>query len=273
MSRKQKALAKQKFDKYLYYANSVQSAEHDASLLWRILKKHWAGKPPLDPMLREDFCGTGELCFEWIKLGPKHHAIGVDIDPSALQWGRSHHASNLSNKQQARVELIEGDVLTHNASNPHIICALNFSYFFLKDRVTLKDYFTACRKDLTKNGLLILDVFGGPDYLIPHSDRRRNNELSFDYWWEVESFDALTNRIKTAIHFKPDGKPRRNKVFRYDWRLWSPPELADILTEVGFSSVEFWAEGLDAKGFGDGIYRKIHSEKDCETWVCYIIAK
>lgn len=273
MSHKRSGRSSSAFDKYHFYTNSVQSAEHDARLLWNILKKKWSGQTPSAPVLREDFCGTGGLCFEWVKLGANHKAVGIDLDPTALRWGLRNHKPGLTTHQASRIDLIEGDVLEDHKIRPHLICALNFSYFFLKDRKALKHYFKACKRSLVKGGMLALDVFGGPDYLMPHSDKRRNDDLGFDYWWEVESFDAISSRIKTAIHFQPDGERRRNRVFRYDWRLWSPPELADILREAGFESVEFWAEGLDTKGYGDGKFRRIDSETDCETWVCYIIAK
>jgi hypothetical protein len=273
MSRKASRRQIRAFDKYFFYTNSVQSAEHDAMLLWTILKKNWSSSTLHSPVLREDFCGTGGLCFEWVKLGKKHQAIGIDLDPTALEWGQEHHRPALRHDQSSRIKLIEGDVLKNHKVKPHMICALNFSYFFLKDRKALKSYFTSCKRSLVKGGMLALDVFGGPNYLMPHSDQRRNDEFGFDYWWEVESYDAITSQIKTAIHFQPDGQRRRNRVFRYDWRLWSPSELTDILREAGFEAVKFWAEGLDAKGFGDGKFRRIHFEKDCETWVCYIIAK
>ena len=273
MSRKRSGHAAGTFDKYHYYTNAVQSAEHDAKLLWTILKKKWDGPTLKSPVIREDFCGTAGLCFEWVKLGASHQAIGIDLDPTALRWGIRHQLPVLTKAQASRVRLIEGDVLQNHRIRPHLICALNFSYFFLKDRASLKKYFTACKKSLISGGILALDVFGGPDYLMPHSDKRRNDELGFDFWWEVESFEAISNNIKTAIHFKPDGQPRHNRVFTYDWRLWSPAELTDILLEAGFKQVDYWAEGLDDNGFGDGKFRQIRKESDCETWVCYIIAK
>jgi len=265
--------ARQEFDKFHYYTNSVQSAEHDAELLWTILRKTWTGTPLSRPVLQEDFCGTGCLCFEWAKLGSTHQAVGIDLDPEALAWGNSRHRARIKESQSKRVRLINGNVLHDHGVKPHMICALNFSYFFIKDRALLRKYFAACKKSLIKGGVLALDVFGGPDYLMPHMDRRRNDEHKFDYWWEIKKFDALSNDIDAAIHFKPDGQPPRKNVFQYHWRLWSIPEITDVLKESGFSQVEYWSEGLDDKGYGNGKFRRIKSETECETWVAYIIAK
>ena len=274
MTRKKSSMKPKKpFDKYFLYTNSVQGAEHDAELLWKMTRKIWSGPIPKDPILREDFCATAALCYEWVKLGKTHYAFGVDLDAKALSWGVAHHASELSPSQASRVQMIHGDVLHNHKINPHVICALNFSYFFIKDRALLKTYFTKCRQSLAKNGLLILDAFGGPEYLQAHIDRRRNADESFTYWWEVEMFDAITHQIKCHLHFQRDGELKRERVFSYDWRLWSLPEITDVLHESGFNHVEYWAEGLNKNGRGNGIFKPIKSEKDCATWITYLVAK
>ena len=38
--------------------------------------------------IREDFCGTAVVCMEWVKRRRAHTAVGVDLDPSVLKWGR-----------------------------------------------------------------------------------------------------------------------------------------------------------------------------------------
>lgn len=264
---------KSEFDKYFYYVNSVQSPEHDAELIWKMMQKLWQGKLPKNPCLQEDFCGTAALCYEWAQLGKNHHAVGIDLDSDALAWGAEYLSKDTPKKITERVQLIHGDVMRDHKINPHVICALNFSYFFIKDRQTLKKYFNACRKSLSKDGILLLDAFGGPDYQLPHSDRRRNNDLKFNYWWDVEMFDAINHHIKCHIHIKRDGEAIRRKVFSYDWRLWSIPEISDVLRESGFTKIEYWAEGLDKNGDGNGLFKPIKSEKDCQTWVIYIVAK
>jgi hypothetical protein len=267
-----KARLKSIFDKYFYYVHSVQSADHDASLLWKMMRNLWTGPLPKQPCMQEDFCGTAALCYEWVKLGQNHRAVGIDLDSDALAWGAEHIAKESNYKSLDRIELIHGDVLSDHKKKPHMICALNFSYFFMKDRTTLKKYFQSCKKTLSRNGLLVLDAFGGPDYQLPHSDRRRNSEMKFTYWWDVEKFDAISHEIKCHIHFKRDGEALRKNVFSYDWRLWTIPEITDLLKEAGFKSIEYWAEGLDKHGDGNGVFKPIRSERECQTWVIYIVA-
>ena len=260
-----------KFDKYDLYTNSVQSAEHDAGLIWKMYSDATPKKTKRKLLLREDFCGTASLCFEWVKLSGKHHAVGVDIDNTALTWGLLNHGKNPLD--QTRIKLVCNDVMKVHRGQPDIICALNFSYYFIDQRRELLRYFELCRHRLANEGMLILDAFGGPEYLVPHRDKRRNSEKKFNFWWEVESFDSISHRIKTHIDFQVDGQKIRKRVFSYDWRLWTLPEIVDVLRDAGFKKIEFWAEGLDASGHGNGRFRKIKTEKNCATWVTYITAR
>jgi SAM-dependent methyltransferase len=263
-----------KFDKHELYVNSVQSADHDAQLMRTMYSDGSPKKIKRKLLLREDFCGTGALCYEWARLDSEHHAVGVDIDNSTLVWGTLHHGTNAKLSQQNKqVKLICGDVMKVRHGQPDIICALNFSYYFMHHRSDLLRYLSLCRQRLADGGILILDAFGGPEYLGPHRDKRRNSEKKFTFWWEVESFDAISHRIKTHIDFQVDGQKIRKRVFSYDWRLWTLPEILDLLREAGFKTIEFWAEGLDRRGHGNGRFRKIKSEKNCATWVTYITAR
>jgi hypothetical protein len=261
------------FDRYFLYTHSVQGAEHDAELLWKMMRSVSPNTLPKSPMLQEDFCATAALCYEWVKLGNNHRATGIDLDSAALQWGAEHHTESLTQKQLTNVEMIHGDVLDDHHIKPNVICALNFSYFFIKDRELLKRYFISSKKALAQDGMLILDAFGGPDYLVPHVNRRRNVEERFSYWWEIERFDAISHEIKCHLHFQRAGETRRNRVFSYDWRLWSIPEITEILRESGFKHVEYWAEGLNSNGDGNGKFKPIKSDKNCRSWITYLIAK
>ena len=262
------------FDRYFHYTNSVQGAAHDAALMARMFAAVWRGPPPKTIVMQEDFCATAELCYEWVALGPHMKAVGIDLDADSLAWGEKHHGVEMSPDVTSRVRLIHGDVLVDHGVRPHMISAFNFSYSFIHSRDLLKQYLTACYDGLTPGGMLILDCFGGADYIAePHSNKRRNVEHKFNFWWNVHSFDALSHRIFCSIDYQRDGEKRRNKVFTYDWRLWTPPELTDALKEVGFSHVEYWSEGLDRSGAGNGKFQPVTKEVGCSTWICYIIAR
>ncbi len=267
-------MTKPAFDPYFHYVNSVQSPEHDAELLKKMYLKN--SKPSAKDqlmVLQEDFCGTAALCYEWSKLGDNCCAVGVDLDKKALLWGQENHGSELTKNEFDRVKLICGDVLKDYKITPNLICALNFSYFFIRERKKMVEYFRAAYKSLAKDGILVLDAFGGPAYLLPHSDKRRNSEHKFNFWWEIESFDSITNEMECRISYQRDGEKRRHKVFSYSWRLWSVPEIVDMLKEAGFKGTQYWSEGLDKSGNGDGKFRIVKSEQNCKAWVVYIVAK
>ncbi|MCX6124900.1 MAG: hypothetical protein NTV34_09160 [Proteobacteria bacterium] len=86
------------FDKYFCYVNSVQSAEHDASLILKMHNKS-SGIKSDSLLIQEDFCGTADLCYEWVRIDPSFRAVGIDLDPRALAWGQSYHSLGMSLNQ------------------------------------------------------------------------------------------------------------------------------------------------------------------------------
>ncbi len=96
----------------------------------------------------------------------------------------------------------------------------------------------------------------------------------FDYIWDQHRFDPINNFGYNYIHFEfPDGS-RMNKAFAYDWRLWSLPELREILFDVGFSHVETYWEGTDSDtGEGNSIFTRRTKAVDDPAWVAYLVAR
>lgn len=73
-----------------------------------------------------------------------------------------------------------------------------------------------------------------------------------------------------AIHFHfPDGTRMRN-AFRYTWRLWTLPEIRELLTEAGFRNVTVYWEGDDNKGSGNGVFTPSEQGEACPAFICYI---
>ena len=63
------------------------------------------------------------------------------------------------------------------------------------------------------------------------------------------------------------------KAFRYDWRLWSLPELCELMQEAGFKETRVYWEGTDRKtNEGNGIFRRAEHAPDDPAWVAYIVA-
>ena len=256
-------------DKYALYQESVQDPPEDAKLLSRIFKKKYGHAPRV---MREDFCAAAALSCAWVQANSENRAIGVDIDPEPLAWGREHNVPLLSAEQQPRLELVKGDVLDDDTLEPaDIVCAFNFSYCCFHEREVLKRYFEKTLSRLRPEGLFFLDLYGGADAMRTMTEERDQEE--YDYVWDQDVFDPINHRAINYIHFEfPDGS-RIHKAFRYEWRLWTIPELRDLLHEVGFGDVSILWEGTDREtNEGNGIYRTATSAPDDPAWVSYIVA-
>ena len=190
------------FDKYEYYAKSVQSPEADAEFLERLYKEINPGKS--FQHMREDFCAAFALCCSWTKLNDSYIATGIDLDPEPVQYGMANYFSQLNEEQKKRVTILETNVLSDELPQADIIAALNFSYFGFKQRSLLLDYFKACRASLKDDGILVLDCFGGPDCMEPNEQETEHDD--FSYFWDQDSFHPLTHEAMFYIHIKRNGE-------------------------------------------------------------------
>jgi SAM-dependent methyltransferase len=221
--------------------------------------------------LREDFCGTFALCCEWVKLDEAKRAIGLDLDPEPLAYGAETYLKELAEEQQKRVKTIQANVLNRGNAKADIICAFNFSYFAFHERKMLVDYFTQCRKSLRENGIFVVDTFGGPQHGEPSLDRKRLPGLT--YYFEQEEFDPINNRTRFSLHFKPHGGRTRKRAFTYEWRMWSIPEIRDVMLDAGFNEVEVYWEGTARNGRGSGRFTRKERGEPCQVWVAYVVGR
>jgi SAM-dependent methyltransferase len=255
-------------DKYDLYVRSVQSPDVEVAFFDRAFRGHY-GRRPLT--LREDFCGTAAVCYEWVRSNSERRAIGVDLDAEPLAWGVRRFSGKLNESQTARLRLVHGDVRTTN-SKAEIVAAQNFSYFCFHTRDDLRKYFRQARRCLGPEGMLVLDVLGGSEMM--EDNREETTSFGkFKYVWDHVDFDPVSHHCNFAIHFRfKDGSELRN-AFQYDWRLWSLPELRELLAEAGFSSSDVYWEGTERKtGDGNGVYtRRARGEAD-PAWVVYLVA-
>lgn len=254
-------------DKDVLYEKSVQEPEADIDFVIDAFRAHFGRRPK---RLAEDFCGTAAIATDWVRAHRDNHAWGIDIDPRPLESGRRRHAAGLKPKQRKRLRLIEGNVLTAEHPKVDVVLALNFSYFTFKTRDALRDYFRIARDRLRPKGMLVLDIYGGPEA------QRRCEESTehdgFDYIWDQDEFNPINHGMRCYIHFAfPDGS-RIDRAFSYDWRLWTVPELREILEEAGFDATEAHWEGTDEEtGEGDGIYLRRDTADPDEAWVSYVV--
>lgn len=256
------------FDKYAFYKKAVQSADTDVQFLRRVYRELKKKEPRV---MREDFCGTFALSCEWVKLSSRFEAIGVDLDPEPLEYGKTNYLSKLKDHQQRRIHLIEADVLKTALAPADIAMAMNFSYFVFRTRELMKAYFLNVYKSLKQDGIFVTDLFGGS--LCHDENEEKTVHPQFTYFWDQESFDPVTNRAHFHIHFKPKGQKKIERVFSYDWRMWTIPELRELMHEVGFKKTHVYWEGTTRSGEGDGVFTRTEKGEACQSWIAYIVGE
>ena len=259
---------KKTFDKYWHYRQSVQSPELDVRFLqkcYRQLKKKTA------IIFREDFCAAFAISCEWVKMGRAYKAVGVDVDKEPLEYGQTIYLSALKPHERQRIQLIQSNVLRVRSPKTDIIGVFNFSYSVFKERKTLKKYFLNVLKSLKSQGIFVLDCFGGSACY--EANEESEEYKNFTYYWEQENFDPIFHQAMFRIHYKRKGEKKRKNVFSYDWRMWSIPEIRDLLEEVGFRKSHVYWEGNDNKGGGNGKFTQVTKGEECESWIAYIVAE
>ncbi len=259
----------QQADRHRLYELSVQYAQSEIEFIDDTFKKLRGRRPKL---LREDFCGTANVACEWVRQRKTHRAIGVDIDGEVLDWGREHNLSQLPEAARKRIRLLQANVLEVETEPPDAISAMNFSYWLFKDRKQLKHYFQRVREALAEDGVCFLDAYGGYDSFRDIVEEREI-DAGFTYIWEQAKYEPISGGLICHIHFAfPDGS-RLDRAFSYDWRLWTLPEIRELLEEVGFSKVTVYWQGWDENGEADGIFKQVHEGEADAGWICYLTAE
>jgi SAM-dependent methyltransferase len=266
-ARKKPTMAEQA-DIHELYELSVQNVEHEVEFLQNTFRAIRGRRAHL---LREDFCGTASAACEWVKQDAKNQAIGVDIDPSVLEWGRQNRVGRLPVADQARVKLVESDVLDVDTPPVDILVAFNFSYWIFDTRATMLEYFRKARAALKDDGLFFCDLFGGSESFEETKEKTKHD--GFTYVWHQAEFHPVTHYMRTHIHFKfPDGS-RLKKAFTYEWRLWTAPEILELLEEAGFRNPTVYWEGEDEDGEGNGIFSPEDKGEADLAWIAYVVAE
>ena len=258
----------ERVDRYELYEASVHDAKVEVDFIRRTFRQ-LRGWDPIT--LREDFSGPASAACEWVRRGSRCRAIGVDIEAPVLEWGRKHRVSRLAPGARRRVTLIHGDVLSVRTEAVDAIAALNFSYWVFRERAVMLRYFRGARRALAGDGILVLDAFGGYDAF--RELRERTRHPRFTYVWEQARYRPVTGDIRCHIHFRfPDGS-RIQRAFTYEWRLWTLPELRELLADAGFNRVTVYWEGDDGKGGGNGEFAPEEQGDADAGWIAYIVAE
>ena len=149
---------------------------------------------------------------------------------------------------------------------------MNFSYYIFMTRDELRRYFRRVHRALVDDGLFLLDAYGGSDAFLEIQEKRRVE--GFTYIWDQHSYNPITGEAVNFIHYRfPDGSQLK-KAFTYAWRLWTLPELQELLREAGFGQVTVYWEGTDRKtGEGNDEFNPSTRGEACPGWIAYLVAE
>ena len=255
-------------DRHELYEQSVQEPAAECDLVDQAWKEQRDRKCH---SIREDFCGTAAVCMEWVKRRKRNTAVGVDLDGDVLSWGRKRIPQRLNKEQAERIQLIQDNVLTVDTGPVDTVMAMNFSYYIFQTRHEMHHYFQRAYEALAEDGLFLLDAYGGSDSFVEMEEDRDFD--GFTYIWDQNSYNPITGSATNYIHFEfPDGSKMR-KAFTYKWRLWTLPEIREMLMEAGFRKVVIYWEGTDEEtGEGDGEWSVSTRGEACQGWVAYLAA-
>ena len=255
------------------YRRAVQHPLAEVAFMHRAFKHYHKDVPTL---LREDFAGTCAIASAWVATSPDHQAMAVESHGPTARWAQRIADKELLNAAED-LHIVNADVMDIDAPKVDVTCALNFSTFIYHDRASLLAYFKHARRGLRRDGLLILDAYGGPGAMRTGTQTRQTpaefDFPEFSYHWEQHRFDPVTHRTECRIHFTlPDGH-RLDSAFIYRWRLWTLPELTELLLEAGFTRADVWCDRLDPdSGQSDGLYRPLTRMPAREDYVAYVVA-
>jgi len=222
------------------YERTVQDPARTVALLRRL---HGA-RPRV---LGEDFAGTAALSRAWVERVAGGRAFAVDLDAEALAFA-----------PDPRVECRADDVRSAAVADLgpcDVVQAGNFSLGELHTRADLEAWARMAHARLAPHGIAVVDTYGGESaWRLGVLERRRAEEGGEElrWTWEQRSADPLTGEVVDALSFRvlragevvvdlPD-------AFVYRWRLWSVPELVDVLRAAGFVRTEVHVNLPDANG-------------------------
>ena len=269
-SRKKKGMTMaQRSDRHLLYEDAVQCVEAEIDFVGDTYRQLRGRKAK---WLREDFCGTANTSCEWVRRRRTNHAIGVDLDADVQQWSREHHIAELTAKAREHIELINASVMDVSCAPVDIVLAMNFSYWIFKTRDLLRQYFRNVYAGLLDDGLFMLDAFGGSD---AHREMRDRTKLKrVTYIWDQKAYNPVNGDMLCHIHFSfPDGS-KIKKAFTYDFRLWTLPEIRELLLDAGFQRATVYWEGTDEETEeGNGEFAPTEEGAADDAFVVYIVAE
>ena len=254
-------------DPHHLYELAVQAPDAECDFIDATYRKR-VGRLPAT--LREDFCASHAVCREWVSRRRTNRACGIDLDQYVLDWGRARQQSTLTPEQRARIMLERADVLTARRAPVDVTVAMNFSYCVFKTRELMLRYLKAAFKGVRRGGMFACDAYGGSGSYVEGEEERHLD--GFTYVWDQAVYNPITAEVLNHIHFRFPDRSEQKKAFTYDWRLWTLPELQELLVEAGFRDPVVHWEGTAKDGSGDGVFTPSRRGEACESWIAYITA-
>jgi len=262
---------KKTFDKYRHYENSVQTPEEHVHIFERMFHEI-RGREGLS--LREDFCGTYLISCEWVKSHPRRTAVGIDLDSEPLAYGKVNGFRKLKPSEKKRVKILQQDVCIPTQQKFDVIGAGNFSFFIFKERDQMKRYFKAALRSLSPDGLFVLEMAGGPGFIETAREQKTYTVKGlgkYTYYWDQKSYDPIRHHGIYAIHFKDSKGVMHRNCFTYDWRVWTVPELRELMLECGFRKTAVYWEEMDKRGNGTGEYIQVEEGDNAFSWIAFVV--
>lgn len=254
-------------DRHKLYELSVQCVEAEIDFVDETFKKL---RQRHAKVLREDFCGTTNTSCEWVRRRNDNIAWSVDLDPEVLAWGKENRVALLKPEQQKRLNIVNANVLDCGVGHMDIVLAMNFSYYLFKRRAEMLAYFRSVYDSLADEGVFFLDAFGGYEAFQEMEECTEHDD--FTYVWDQSRYNPITGEGLFHIHFRFKDGSKLEPAFSYDWRVWTLPEITELLTEAGFDAEVYW-EGTDKDGEGNGVFSPSREGEADAGWIAYIVAE
>ena len=123
-----------------------------------------------------------------------------------------------------------------------------------------------------------MDIWGGSESQVLQEEQREiensadANIGDFTFTWDQDTFDPFTHFYTTRIHFSFSDDSEIRNAFVYDWRLWTIPEVTELMAEAGFQDVHVLWEGTDpTTKEGTGIYERTEKGDADLAWIAYLV--
>src|SRR5690606_19456690 len=110
--------------------------------------------------LRVVVCGTALPSCTWAARPRGRLATGLAIDAGARNWGVQDNRTPLGEAAE-RATLHQQEVHRTIRNRFDLLSASNVSHWVFKERAELRKYFSSVRRSLVKDGIFMLDLYGG----------------------------------------------------------------------------------------------------------------